>query len=109
MSLSITGPGGLLMCYVRCTDDQINPHIPKPMWLTCHHMESPSLSPSFSLPLSVSPSMPFPPADMIVSLNGTTGSSSSASTRMGGHLGCCNALEQIRLALLPGGGLLRNM
>lgn len=40
--------------------------------------------------------------------NGTTGSSSSACTRMGRHLGCWNALEEITLTLLPWGGSLRD-
>lgn len=35
-------------------------------------------------------------------------SSSSGSPRVGSHLGCRNALEQIRLTLLPAAGFLRN-
>lgn len=60
------------------------------------------------LPLCLPPPV-FPPSGRHDALsNGATGSSSSACTRVGRHLGCCNALEQIRLMRLPWGGFLRN-
>lgn len=95
MYLSINGPGGLLMCYVRCStgaDDQSQPQCPKTHMLTC----------IITLSLCVS----LWHHDRLS--NGTTGSSSSACTRMGRHLGCWNALEEITLTLLPWGGSLRD-
>lgn len=95
MYLSINGPSGSLMCYVRCStgaDDQSQPQCPKTHMLTC------------IITLSLCVSLWHHDRHS----NGTTGSSSSACTRMGRHLGCWNALEEITLTLLPWGGSLRD-
>lgn len=99
MYLSISGPGGLLVRYMRVAAGQatkIHPHVPKHRRCSCHYVASPSL------PLCS------PLWQTRRSSNGMAGSCSSACARAGRHLGCCNALEQIRLTLLPWGDFLRN-